>query len=112
MKFIDKVYLTKKKGIQITDSVRVGVEDYHGMMTSSEKISAIMNVVATQQQSSQSLVLNKRPSSVSSMNSKSHAGNKKSEMDLFKLLERANLNQYLAMFSEQGMLKKTSVLRV
>jgi hypothetical protein len=77
-------------------------------MTAVEQISAIMNVVATQHQSSQSMMHNnniqqqQRPSSACSLNSKSQTGNNKSEMDLFKLLERANLNQYLAMFTEQG----------
>ncbi len=93
-----KIKQTKKEETQASE--------YH-RMTAVEQISAIMNVVATQHQSSQRMMHNnnsqqQRPSSACSLNGKSQTGNNKSEMDLFKLLERANLNQYLAMFTEQG----------
>ena len=71
--------------------VKPGTEDYHhGMMSTADQISALMNAVANTHQ--------QRPSSTKSICS----NNNKSEMDLFKLLERANLSQYLAIFTEQG----------
>ncbi len=73
-------------------------------MNTAEKVS-----VAPQQHSGQSLVSNKlsekRSTNDTSANRKSDIRNKNSEIDLCKLLERANLIQYLAMFSEQGMFK-------
>ena len=51
-------------------------------------------------------ILNKvspKPAENKSNNAECKQLSKKSEMDLFKLLERANLSQYLAVFTEQGM---------
>ena len=51
-------------------------------------------------------ILNKvspKPVENKSNNAECNQVSKKSEIDLFKLLERANLSQYLAVFTEQGM---------
>lgn len=106
----------------------VGIDDFHAM-SASEQITAIMNAVANQNLHVASSRLaatdntldnklhSQRPSSVNSIGGKSIQSvndavqqhqqvevkkTNKSEMDLLKLLERANLSQYLAIFVEQG----------
>lgn len=113
----------------ILGGIGFGIDDFH-VMSAAEQVTAIMNVVANQNLNAASSrpaatdnkLLSQRPSSVNSLGGKSiqsvndaaqqqqqvevNSNNKpltnKSEMDLLKLLERANLSQYLAIFVEQG----------
>jgi transposase len=79
----------------------IGSNDY--AMSAAEKISHLINVVATQNLSPPlSNVSNLDSNSSLTMNKNNDVKTNKSQMGLFNLLERANLVQYMNSFIEQG----------